>query len=530
MIIKHWSLPTLSELFYRHQDEFKISDKNQFQKQVNSKRNNVNYHQAQIKAERQWYGAIAAIENYLLTSIVTLPPGHTQAFDLKSGPSVTPREEQVESFQGIMLSGPIPLLSQGPLTPPLYTGVFIPEALNQFTSRTSSLPSANDLAFQTNNHSPICLPLLPEDPIAKETYGLLLTSKFSLVVILGVNNSGLPAFNFSFDPELLKNVWATLKNRLILANYKNLQFLEKLISKFSFVEPDYRLVMQFSRYLLENLPEDSVPISHYPNNQLIDVEKESSATNVNISAKYNSYNHVYKEIELLQALTHEVRTPLTTILTLTRLLLRRSSQLSQDVIKRLETIEQECKGQINRMELIFKATELEKQPINNSLPLLPISLEKLLEDNLPHWQKQSERRNVNLNILLPPKLPIVLGDPGMLEQILTNLLERLTKDLSGGGEIQIQITNAGSQIKIELVSLANYPGNPFKSLGKLLMFQPETGSLSLNTNVTKNLFNLMGGKLTIRQHEHKGEIVTIFLPLQSSYSISKSCSKQKFQI
>jgi hypothetical protein len=37
-----------------------------------------------------------------------------------------------------------------------------------------------------------------------------------------------------------------------------------------------------------------------------------------------------------------------------------------------------------------------------------------------------------------------------------------------------------------------------QALGPLLMFQPETGSLSLNLAVTKNLFQAIGGKLTMR--------------------------------
>jgi len=48
------------------------------------------------------------------------------------------------------------------------------------------------------------------------------------------------------------------------------------------------------------------------------------------------------------------------------------------------------------------------------------------------------------------------------------------------------------------------------------MFQPETGSLSLSLAVTKNLFQALGGKLTVRKRPHQGEVMTIFLPLEFS--------------
>ncbi|MFP3325425.1 histidine kinase dimerization/phospho-acceptor domain-containing protein, partial [Planococcus sp. SIMBA_160] len=76
------------------------------------------------------------------------------------------------------------------------------------------------------------------------------------------------------------------------------------------------------------------------------------------------------DVELLQALTHEVRTPLTTIRMLTRLLLKRKD-LGSDVLKRLRVIDQECSEQINRMELIFQATELEGKA-NTGVQLTPI--------------------------------------------------------------------------------------------------------------------------------------------------------------
>jgi signal transduction histidine kinase len=53
-----------------------------------------------------------------------------------------------------------------------------------------------------------------------------------------------------------------------------------------------------------------------------------------------------------------------------------------------------------------------------------------------------------------------------------------------------------------------------QALGQMLMFQPETGSLSLNLAVTKNLFQAIGGKLTVRQKAEQGEVLTIFLPLE----------------
>jgi hypothetical protein len=225
------------------------------------------------------------------------------------------------------------------------------------------------------------------------------------------------------------------------------------------------------------------------------------------------------DAELLRAIAHEVRTPLTTIRTLTRLLLKRKD-LSADVIKRLEVIDRECTDQIDRFNLFFRAVEVETAPVKEPLtPLAPISLSELFEQNLPRWQQQATQRNLTLEVILPQKLPMVVTDPTMLDQVLTGLIDRLYHTLSPGSHIQVRVTLAGHQLKLQIEPRS--PANempaflsPLKSLGQLLMFQPETGNLSLNMAVTKNLFQALGGKLTVK-HKQQGEVLTVFLPLET---------------
>ncbi|NJO19106.1 MAG: HAMP domain-containing histidine kinase [Spirulinaceae cyanobacterium RM2_2_10] len=226
------------------------------------------------------------------------------------------------------------------------------------------------------------------------------------------------------------------------------------------------------------------------------------------------------ELELLQALTHEIRTPLTTIRMLTRLLLKKRGNLTKEAVERLETIDQECTEQINRMELIFRAVELEtRSPASEDVPLAPIALQQLIQQCVPQWQKQAQRRNVTLDVLMPDQLPTVVSNPIMLDKVLMGLMESLTRNLPLGGQIQVQVATAGHQLKLQLRS-EEAAFSSSQALGQLLMFQPETGSLSLNLNVTKNLFQAMGGKLTVRQHACRGEVLTIFLPLGNKITVA----------
>ncbi|MGK7873607.1 MAG: sensor histidine kinase [Xenococcaceae cyanobacterium] len=527
MVVQNWLLQTLSDVFNRNEPTERDGCATQGKQTIASDKINQNgsgtAYLAQLKAQREWFGAIAALEQLLLPIISTPHSDKSQC-------------------QGLLLSGPTPVLSHSALVSHFQTGIFTPEAFNTLALMTFQLPAAQG-SQQEEIPCPVTeLPLLPNDPIAAEQFCLAFTPSFGLAMVLGEDSTGLPAFQFSFEPEVIQQSWATLRSRLLITNHHQLHRLDALIEQFAPPTPDYRIVMHFSRQLLKHLPDlPGLEVRKTRFIQTVSPEKLDDRVSkvVQISeqrVKWQQATSAHQafderqlpltdspvshlpEVELLQALTHEIRTPLTTIRTLTRLLLKRAN-LTPDVVKRLEMIDQECTEQINRMELIFRAAELETKPFKQEqVRLIPISLEHVFQQSIPRWKKQAERRNVMLDVVLPKKLPKVISDPAMLDQVLTGLMEKFTRSLPNGGQIRVQVTTAGNQLKLQLLSQCAYPTNPLKALGQLLMFQPETGSLCLNLDVTKNLFHVLGGKLIVRQRPQQGEVLTIFLPLGSPQS------------
>ncbi|MBV8886296.1 MAG: HAMP domain-containing histidine kinase [Chroococcidiopsidaceae cyanobacterium CP_BM_RX_35] len=446
------------------------------------------------KAEHQWQAAIAASEQMLL-----------QSFDANMS------SEAVEDLlppQGLMLIGPVPALSYRALSN-MATWIFSADALDSSAKLPSQLPPAtlsSEAAHTIAEVSPIerILPLLPSDPLLDEQFCLLLTAKFSLVMVLGENPTGVPSFLFSFEPEVVEQAWQSLRARTQLCSPQiPADHLDSLFERYHPVAPDYRTVTQFSRLLLRHIPAEARPLPH----------------TANLSPR--------QDVELLQAFAHEVRTPLTTIRTLTRLLLKRRD-LPSDVSKRIKVIDHECTEQIERMELLFRAAELETSTVKQSLAqLTAISLSQILQQSLPRWQTSASRRNLTLDVTLPQQLPTVVSDPAWLDRVLTSLIENFTRSLPAGSHIQVQVIPAGDQLKLQLLSQTQLQGSgkavetssapPIcKSIGPLLMFQPETGNIGLNLTATKHLFQAIGGKLIVRQRPHQGEVLTIFLPLEVS--------------
>lgn len=441
---------------------------------------------AELKAQKEWFGAIAAAENLL-------------EFTLDSN----------RDSQGLVFSS-LPVFNNTALISRLQTGIFTPEAF-QFKALMPSSEKSQCHHTQLLDRSSLGkLPLIPNDPIAKEQFCLIFTDAFALVLVLGTNEVGTPQFHFSFAPETIERVWQTLRSRLVLTNYRDLSRLDNLIATFATQCPDYRLVSHFSRQLLHNLPDLTRFALEKTRN--IDIATSNSASKITEHDLLSNNGEL--ERELLQALTHEVRTPLTTIRTLTKLLLKKKQEFQPKVIQRLQAIDRECTEQIERMELIFRAAELEATPVSQkSVQLTPCCLESVLQQTIPRWEEQAQRRKVNLDVSVPQHLPEVVSDPAMLDRVLTGLMESCTRSLSTGDKIRVHVSTAGDRLKLRVISQSDNSKNPFKSLGHLLMFQPGTGCLSLNWDVTKQMFQAMGGKLTVRQRDRQEKELTIFLPL-----------------
>ncbi|WP_375510213.1 sensor histidine kinase [uncultured Nostoc sp.] len=474
-----WILPSLSEILAENQSSVAEC--------------------SPAKAEQQWRVSLAATEHLLLNTLAAA---------------------SVDTTQGLVLAAPAPLFSQPKLTQSLQTVTFTAKPFNPLALMPFQMPDAIASVNEEIAPHESVLPLLPADPLGAEQFCLVFTEKFRLVLVLATHKNGKKTFSFSFEPEVVQQAWRSLGARVMLANPEFFARLDTLVQEYSPVAPDCRIMIQFSQLLLQELTE----AEETKDSLLATGDKEDKENNPCPILEAKSPN---PDVELLQAFAHEVRTPLTTIRTMTRLLLKRRD-LDASVINRLKIIDHECTEQIDRMELLFKAAELETTASAKSpkTQLTPMSLDQVLQQSIPRWEQAAHRRSLTLNVVLPQQLPTVVSNPMMLDQVLTGLIENFTRSLPAGSHIQVQVIPAGDQLKLQLSpqfrckdsSKAAIPATPpiRKALGQLLMFQPETGTISLNIAATKHLFQAIGGKLIVRQRPHYGEVLTIFLPLEVS--------------
>ncbi|NMG58630.1 HAMP domain-containing histidine kinase [Geitlerinema sp. P-1104] len=448
--------------------------------------------------DHQWRAAVAAL-NHLLRS-----------------PSLAG-----SPVAGLMICAPTPVLSEGVSGEDLKTWMINSPGGDRLGQSQACLPGGSS---QTSTRATAArgLSLATDDPLSREQFALILTAEFSLVMVRGWGECGKPLFQYSFEPELVTAAWQLLRDRL--QGPEAMAEIERQWQQYPPVEPHYKTVMQFGQTLFytatthdngSGATSGRSKWASFRTNFRVDLPSKAV-----FETPFNPNPPQAPDVELLRAMAHEVRTPLSTIRTLTKLILKRQD-VPQGVRPWLEQIDRECSEQIGRFELIFKAVELETGERSPSpMHLTATSLADVVDSCIPRWQKQASRRSLKLDVLLPQQMPQVVSDPNLLDRVLTGAIDHFTCRLPVGSNIQVKVMPAGHQLKLQLKAnsdskhTTNVQTAPsFKSIGQLLNFQPETGNISLNLSATKNLFQALGGKLIVRHRAQQGEVLTIFLPL-----------------
>lgn len=457
---------------------------------------------APVQVEQQWRSAVSTLQDLLAEHI---------------------DPEQPQTTQAVVLCGPLPLISRADLYSSMATWLFVSDTLASPCGLALQL-RGNQTASEIKPACLVSVPILEQDALAQEQFCLVITADFGIVMSLGEDDRGALRFQFSCDPSVLKLCWQSLLLRVRLSNAQYAQQLDRLFDLFAPPAPDYRWMARFTQRMMQHFALLSASATEQRLANLVERVKSP----LELAEDAAAATHLKGlDVELLRAIAHEVRTPLATIRTMTRLLLRRKD-LDGKVTQRLESIDQECTEQIDRFGLIFKATELETAPSKGDQHLAAMPLAQVFHAGLPRWQNQAQRRNLSLELKLPDQMPMVVSDPNMLDQALTGLMDRFTRQLPAYSHIQVEATLAGDQLKLQFQSMPDpkrkhkpteaAPPPLRKSLGKLLSFQPETGSISLNLDVTKHLFQALGGKLQVKERDLNGEVLTVFLPLQRANS------------
>jgi len=201
--------------------------------------------------------------------------------------------------------------------------------------------------------------------------------------------------------------------------------------------------------------------------------------------------------DFLATLSHELRTPLNAIMGWLWQL--RHSQLSDVVRERaLDSLERNARMQAQLINDLLDVSRISKGKL--TLDLQWVDLREVALTVCENTRALAEQKEVTVNVQLTPA--VVLGDPGRLQQILTNLLTNAVQYTPASGQIWVTLEAArrdavltvrdtGSGIEPVLLP---YIFDPFRQGEGAL--SRRHGGLGLGLAVVRQLVDLHGGTIT----------------------------------
>jgi PAS domain S-box-containing protein len=199
----------------------------------------------------------------------------------------------------------------------------------------------------------------------------------------------------------------------------------------------------------------------------------------------------------IDVISHELRTPITTILGLTQILARPGR--ADDPVSRgalLEDVRAESERLHRLVEDLLVLSRAERgRLVIDAEPLQPRRLiERLIAQESPHLP------TLHIESRLGPDLPVVAGEGTYVEQIVRNLLGNAAKYTPAGTKVVIEARRNGNVVEIRVTD--DGPGIPDESLRRVfdLFYRDPDSARSVAGSgiglfVCRSLVEAMGGKM-----------------------------------
>ena len=199
----------------------------------------------------------------------------------------------------------------------------------------------------------------------------------------------------------------------------------------------------------------------------------------------------------IDVISHELRTPITTILGLTQILARPGR--SDDPASRaalLEDVRAESERLHRLVEDLLVLSRAERgRLVVDAEPLQP---RRLLERIVAH--EASELPSIKVKARLEPDLPVVAGEETYVEQIVRNLLGNAAKYTPPGTTVVVDARRRGQDVEIRVTDSG--PGIPEESLRRVFeLFYRDPDSAravsgsGIGLYVCRSLVEAMGGRM-----------------------------------
>jgi PAS domain S-box-containing protein len=222
--------------------------------------------------------------------------------------------------------------------------------------------------------------------------------------------------------------------------------------------------------------------------------------------------------EFFGLVSHDLRTPLTSIKGYTELLLDSGPEdLSGEARKFVETIERNTE-RLERLvgDLLF-AAQVEAGTFE--IKLDEADLEAVVRECAEAIRAQADQKRIALSLEVEP-IPMLRGDPGRLSQLLENLASNAIKYTPEAGRVTIRAGTAESLAFVEVVDTGvGIPARDQPQIFHRFFRTSQTAmvpGVGLGLTIVKAIAEAHGGRVSLQSSDGVGSTFRVELPLPPS--------------
>lgn len=221
--------------------------------------------------------------------------------------------------------------------------------------------------------------------------------------------------------------------------------------------------------------------------------------------------------EFVANVSHEMRTPLTSIKSYAETLLDGAYKDSETAVKFLTVINSEADRMTRLVKDLLQLSRLDNHQMQWNMQ--QFSFTELVRNSIVKLQIEAENKNQKIESYIMGDIPEIKGDRDRIEQVVLNILTNAIKYTPEGGKITVYVSRIFNDVTLKVADTGI--GIPRKDLSRIFerfyrvdkARSREMGGTGLGLSIAKEIVEAHGGTITAESELGKGTEITVKLPI-----------------